>query len=106
MSGGACFFIRGEKIEKSRSCKLLLFMIGMSLDATIVKSLMNLAAFGIQGRAYFGGGVELESGSGNSANPMRYNKKGHMFRYNNLQSILSRHQRRYYLCARINITIS
>ena len=66
---------------------------------------MNPVRYGTQGKVYGGGGRESGNGLVSSVNRMRYNKKGHIFMYNNLQGIPSRHQRRYYLCARINIII-
>jgi|GEM_PF-5474694 len=46
---------------------------------------MNPLRYGTQGRLYGGDGRESGSGSVNSVNLMRYNKKGHIFRYNNLR---------------------
>ncbi len=68
----------------------------MRLNTAILKNLINLLIFGIPGIACFGGGVELGNGSGSLMIYMKYNKNGHIVMYNNLQSILSRHQRRYH----------
>jgi len=83
MLGRVCFFIGGEKIEKSRGQEHLLS--GAGLLFIEIENLIRQLRSGRQERAYSGSGAEPGNGSKNSENRMRYSKKGHIFRYNYLR---------------------
>jgi len=82
----ACFFIRGEKIEKVRN---RLHLLSNRTLFIMLDNLMNPLVFGIPDRVCFGDGAEPWNGSVSLKTYMIYNKNGHIFWYNNLHNILS-----------------